>query len=60
MPFLCKEICAYSLAKKKIGMNAIMAISSTRFSTEKARIRKIETWISGDRVRSSTKHEDGR
>ena len=34
----CSEICAYSLAKKKTGMNAIMAISSTMFSTAKARI----------------------
>ena len=50
----CSEIWAYSLAKKKIGMNAIMAISSTMFSTAKARMRKILTLISGDSVRTST------
>ena len=34
--FLCSAISAYSLAKKKIGMKAIMAINRTRFSTQKA------------------------
>ena len=36
-------------------MNAIMAISSTRFSTAKARVRKMWTLISGDSVRISTR-----
>ena len=39
----CNEICAYSLAKKKIGMKAIMEIISTTFSTAKARVRKMDT-----------------
>ena len=39
------EIWAYSLAKKKMGMKAIMEISRTMFSHEKARIRKMLTWI---------------
>ena len=33
---LCSEIWAYSLAKKKIGMKAIMAINRTMFSTVNA------------------------
>ena len=52
---MCSEICAYSLAKKKTGMNAIMAINKTRFSTAKGRMRKISTLMSGDSVRSSTR-----
>ena len=51
----CSAICAYSLAKKKTGMNAIMAINKTRFSTAKGRMRKISTLMSGDSVRSSTR-----
>ena len=54
----CREICAYSLAKKKIGMKAIMAISSTMFSTAKARMRKILTLMSGDSVLQLHEHED--
>ena len=52
---LCSAIWAYSLAKKKTGMKAIMAINSTRFSTAKGRMRKIATLMSGDSVRSSTR-----
>ena len=51
---LCNAICAYSLAKKNTGMNAIMAISNTRFSTANGLIRKISTLMSGDAVWSST------
>ncbi|MGO8873002.1 MAG: hypothetical protein ACLQPH_16680 [Acidimicrobiales bacterium] len=49
------EIWAYSLAKKKTGMKASMEMPRTRFSTKKARIRKMPTCISGDGVRISTK-----
>ena len=51
----CNAICAYSLAKKKTGMNAIMAINRTRFSIAKGLMRKISTLMSGDSVRISTR-----
>ena len=53
--FLAREIWAYSLAKKKIGTNASMAMPSTRFSTRKGRFWKMLTCISGESVRFSTK-----
>ena len=37
---LPRAIWAYSLAKKKTGTNASMAMPSTRFSTRKGRIRE--------------------
>ena len=49
------EIWAYSLAKKKTGMNTSIEIPSTRFSTRNGRMRKMSTWISGEVVRGSTK-----
>ena len=57
---LCRAICAYSLAKKKIGMNAIMEIISTRFSTVKARMRKMETAMSGELGAQLDEDEDAR
>ena len=38
-----RPICAYSLAKKKIGMKTSIEIPRTRFSTRKGRIRKMLT-----------------
>ena len=52
---LPSEIWAYSEAKKKMGTKANMAMPSTRFSTRKARTRKMRTCISGSSVRSSTR-----
>ena len=52
---LPSEIWAYSLAKKNTGMNTVVAMPSTMFSTRNGRTRKMLTWISGDSVRSSTR-----
>jgi hypothetical protein len=52
---LPSEIWAYSLAKKNTGMKASIETPSTRFSTVKARIRKIRTSMSGESARSSTR-----
>ena len=54
-PDLPSAICAYSLAKKNTGMNTSMVMPSTRFSTRKARMRKMLTCMSGDGGADSTK-----
>ena len=52
--FSASAICPYTLAKKNTGMNAIMAMPRMTFSTEKVRLAKMRTLISGDSVRRST------
>jgi hypothetical protein len=52
---LPSAIWAYSLPKKNTGMKASMETPRTRFSTKKARMRKMRTCISGEGVRSSVK-----
>jgi hypothetical protein len=44
----------YKLAKKNTGMNTIMTISKMMFSTRKAWLPKMRTFIRGDAVRCST------
>ena len=41
------------LAKKKIGMNTIMAMNSTAFWTAKALILNVRTSMSGSGIRGS-------
>ena len=52
--FSASATCPYTLAKKNTGMNAIMAMPRMTFSTEKVRLAKMRTLISGDSVRRST------
>ena len=59
---LCRAIWAYSLAKKKTGMKAIMAISSTRFSDREgadAEDGDLDERRLGAELGQDEDHEDG-